>query len=629
MDLSDQRALVEELEGILRRRANKDKVVAATTAPPPLTPVPLTPQEGQSRNTSMSPVPRPPVLPGNSHPLEVAVESADEGLSSDSEEESDQGTPSTKRPTTVAESYGDDVLEAVIRGPAPRRGLSSMWKELREEEEEKEKVQLEEEDCARQQRGHTSQRLSRSSQETGGETSESLRDSVTGDGDIPGESSSGAKFATQGQLPQQADEGGYGERIPLEQCDTKQTTIQKESKLVTVVEESPCNETGESSSSGNSAGDDDVDPIEPAEELAYPSEGHFSDVDPIEPNTPASDIEKIIVLVNHSTPKYPVSKRMKTRGGAVLDDAELPVPVSTLISEAKDMITPLPEQRGPRKKVNGLSSSQEVIRTRRARSSDPLSSTAPVPCVSNDKEKGDSTPVMLQGKTPKSIIKSMLNGKEKKIAAPSTRTSSLVAWETMREPTPSVQSDELAPSSPQREDILTSAVGKSSEITNDPESNSDTNSDDDDTDAEDVQPRKGKEPLFDLTASQIPFPYSQYSTPAVSSLQSSINPEDRGKEVKQPPRKRTLGKNGVGTYRSLTELASEASSLFSPSLPTTAGKGTTDNRGPKKNALDTESEDSSSSSESDDPTGSTHIPRGRRASSVLPSKKRRGLLDGL
>ncbi|KAI6169448.1 hypothetical protein EDD17DRAFT_11135 [Pisolithus thermaeus] len=187
-------------------------------------------------------------------------------------------------------------------------------------------------------------------------------------------------------------------------------------------------------------------------------------------------------------------------------------------------------------------------------------------------------------------------------------TPSLVVWETMREPTPSVQFDELASSSPRVEEYLSpgnkTKAGRSGdgrkEILN------------------------GKERLFDLTPSQIPFPYSQYTPPQVLTPQLSEVDEDR---VKAQPPKRPPQKSG--NYRSLTALASEASSLFSSSRPAPRAATADDKASREDAADDTSDDDDSSSSETNDPTSTTHIPIGRRASSILPNKKKRGLLQGL
>ena len=558
----DHKHLIEELEGLLRRNKGTDKTLSAPSAPPPLTSVP-------SAN--------PAVLPPTSLDSPVASTPSEESspVTSSDEDEEEQTervifSPKPSR-TNKKIGYGDDVLEAVIRGPAPNLGVARMLKELGEEEE-RAAAQLEEdaEERSDERISHTETR-SEEDDEDGSPSpptpltgNRSLRNGGLGN-ESEGSNPTKTTPAVPKKLPREKSSGAYG----------------------------------------HNADGEDTDPIEPAEELAYPSDGFFPEGDPIEPATPAFNK---IETTSHSTPKPSVaSTQPKARGTVTANhDAEHPVPGSSLI----------PGGKKPLRKAVGFSASQEVIGTRRPHSPEPLPSTLPIPTPKNSKGKATTRGSKVP-KTPAKVAQKALKMNNKgEPAKAAGRILSPAVWETIPEATPSVQLDELLSNSPQVEgNTLTPIARKPSDVAI-PTSRS----------TQDEE----RERLFDLTASQIPFPYSQYTTPSAPAPEPSSDSEEQEETLKPPP-ERSVRKNVTRGYRSLTELASEASSLFSPSLA--APKATAGSRnGQKKKSLrdDGDSDDaSSSSSQSDDAATSTHIPKGRRASSVVPTKKRRGLLAGL
>jgi hypothetical protein len=87
---------------------------------------------------------------------------------------------------------------------------------------------------------------------------------------------------------------------------------------------------------------------------------------------------------------------------------------------------------------------------------------------------------------------------------------------------------------------------------------------------EEESSRQEKERLFDLTASQIPFPYSQYSSPAEPRLEERVSTDSKDDRtvVKQAPPKPSARKSTV-SYRPLPQLACQVP-IFTPSLTPTA-----------------------------------------------------------
>ncbi|KIJ67635.1 hypothetical protein HYDPIDRAFT_38120 [Hydnomerulius pinastri MD-312] len=378
----------------------------------------------------------------------------------------------------------------------------------------------------------------------------------------------------------------------------------------------------------------DADPIEPADDLDLPSDAHPSEVDPIEVGTPATEkIHSMFSNATQSTPKPGVTRRMKTRGGVVPDDeTELPVLVEDLVSESRDLVTPFPDKKKARRKPAGMSASQEPVGTRRSTrlSSVPPPSTAPAEVTANGKAKAGArgkkaveTPAKPVEHDQESSQSKAKNGRAKKAAIVTAPTPSLVRWETMQEPTPSVLTDELGSSSPPRDGentILAPVLEKPKKVQLPSEA-----------DSAEQEPGSDKEQerLFDLTASQIPFPYSQYGTSpmTVPQIEEDSNADSEEEHpvtkkkaaTKPPPRKSALA------YRTLSELASQQT-FFSPSLPTPGTTSGSNGKAKKKVAEDDDSDDSSSSS-SDDTKESGHIPRGRRAGSVLGAKKKKSLFS--
>jgi len=603
-DACDNEHLIEELEGLLQRCKGSDKALTAASEPPPPPPA-----SAPSTNAAVLPLESSMSVDSSlaSTPLPSGEESSPATSSDEDEESETERAMSPPKPSRTNKKvvFGEDVLEAVMRGPAPKLGIPSILRELREEEE-RESVELEEDE--EEGRGERSrERLphleARSSEEDDEDDSRPPSAAATGNRSLryvglsngSEETRLGRKLASDVV----ADPLKVAPDIP---AVSKKVAFGKTKDSAKNLSNGSCEHGADS--------DDVVDPIEPAEELAYPSDSYFPEADPIEPGTPTfNKVEK----TNHSTPKASSSRWTKTQGGIVpADDVEHPVPGSSI---GRDMVIPLPEGRKPRKKAVGFSASQEVVGTRRLHSPEPLPSTVPTSAAENDKGKatvrGGKVP-KTPAKVPQKTLK--MNGTTKKVGA--ARTPSPAMWETIPDATSSVQLDELLSSSSQVEgNTLTPVVGKPSDTaTSNPGGDSHGSHD-------------KKERLFDLTASQIPFPYSQYTTPKAPAPASSSDSDTEQEEAHKQPSENHVRKSTTRAYRSLTELASEASTLFSPSLPTP--KATAGNRNGRKRVEDDDSDASSSSSESDHATTSTHIPRGRRASSVLPTRKKRGLLAGL
>ncbi|KAI6121441.1 hypothetical protein F5141DRAFT_1090215 [Pisolithus sp. B1] len=513
-DARDSQELIEQLEALSRR--HKDSDTTSTTHHS----IPVEGSRGtDARSPAASSSPLQPFtlrdLPGDSH-LADADGSTDEDSSAESTDgnEGRVALAQTLHPpkpslTRASTSYGDDMLEAVVRGPAPRRVLSNVLKELQEEET--------------QQQGLTLSSVDKDEEHPGSSPAISK-----GDGSPHGITCSG----------------------PTTRVAPKRTTPNRSKTGVSPEYHTDLH--------------DDSDSSEFGPELAYPSDRYF-------PEPPLRIVDESDI-VSQSTPKRSVKS----------DKLSI---------------------------VAGLSTSQKAAGKPKVLNPETLPSPAFAPknkSVRGNTETKMSTKAVEETPAAKSSIKGTTSGVTTNGHLVST--PSLVVWETMREPTPSVQFDELASSSPRVEEYLSpgnkTKAGRSGdgrkEILN------------------------GKERLFDLTPSQIPFPYSQYTPPQVLTPQLSEVDEDR---VKAQPPKRPPQKSG--NYRSLTALASEASSLFSSSRPTPRAATADDKASREDAADDTSDDDDSSSSETNDPTSTTHIPIGRRASSILPNKKKRGLLQGL
>ncbi|KAI6046001.1 hypothetical protein EDC04DRAFT_1860156 [Pisolithus marmoratus] len=137
-DVRDSQEFIGELEALIRQHKDSETVTTAHN---------LLPDEASCEtNTHSLAVASSPSqsltlhdLPGDSH-FTDAVGSSDEESSVESSDENGGRIAQTIYPpkpsvTRGSMSYGDDMLEAVVRGPASRRVLTDILKELQEEEE--------------------------------------------------------------------------------------------------------------------------------------------------------------------------------------------------------------------------------------------------------------------------------------------------------------------------------------------------------------------------------------------------------------------------------------------------------------------------------------------------------------
>ncbi|KAG9316323.1 hypothetical protein JVU11DRAFT_2354 [Chiua virens] len=275
-----------------------------------------------------------------------------------------------------------------------------------------------------------------------------------------------------------------------------------------------------------------------------------SNPDPIE--APAEDVGSSFSGVTQSTPAPGVARRLQTRHGEILDDeAERPILLDQLSVEA-----PLPTKRKSRGKDTEMNSQEPAI-TRRSPRFSSFPATRPgleqprrqQRCLKNDRIRCEM------------VLETMFLGTGHIPAA----TPSSIRWETLAEPSspPSVQLDgppmlldELMSSSPHPESTpihkRPNARGKKG-----PPRISQAGS------------SQGKQRLFDMTPSQVPFPYSQHKNPISTVLANGKEKEvstDSGEESKV-----TRKKPKPSPYRTLSQLASQAT-LYSPSLPTPTNK---------------------------------------------------------
>ncbi|KAI6032880.1 hypothetical protein F5J12DRAFT_797038 [Pisolithus orientalis] len=533
-DLRDSQNLIGELEALVRRHKGGDTVTTAHSSLPDEATCGTdahSPPAASSSSQSLALN----AIPGGPHLVDAVGSSNEESTAESSEEDGERVARTTyplKPPLTrPSASYGDDMLEAVVRGPAPRRVLSNILKELQEEETQQ--VHLIEE-CGR--------RANRRFQQ----------------GSVP--SSTDEDEEPPGSSPAISNRGRSSHSVTSRLGPTTRTLRGKpslESKDTQAVPRTDPNWDKTGAASGNHTElHDDTKSSNSGPELPYPSDTYFPGIHPTEPDAPCPQTVDGFDIVSQSTPKFSMKRDKPSM-------------------------------------VAGLSTSQKAAGKPKVLNLEPLPS-AFAPKVTNprgNKESKRSTKIVEKTPVTKPSAKGTTSGVTTN--GHSAPTPSLVTWETMREPTPSVQCDELVSSSPQVEEHISLAT-KTDRLNG-----------------------GRKERLFDLTPSQIPFPYSQYTPPQVSAPQSS---EIDQNSVKEPPPKRPPQKNRF--YRSLTALASEASSLFPSSLPTPR-VATADGKAPREGTEDDTSndddDDDSSSSETDDPM----------ASSILPNKKKRGLLHGL
>jgi hypothetical protein len=634
--------------------------------------------------------PKTPNIPSNSYLSEVTVESRDEGSSSESSDDmseggaKQQGVPAPRRQKTPDEQplLSNDDLEAVIRGPASKRqSILHFFDRIIEDKDDE--VSDSEEDVAEleedpdEETGRSRRRLSRhitrssdSESEEEESTSPSPSRSAADTSDNPGPGAQGSNkpveepaqyqdgdavmrdsvdpFVLEGQDDDNSEEAHVGseDRMVVDEsigekgaavvvggrplysaprASSDAPSIEPQESRKAEVGAAP-NRDGSVPAASEVLKEIDADPIESADDLEPPIVLRLSNADPIE--VPSEDIGSLFATMTQSTPKPGVSKRIKTRNGQIPDDeADRPVLLEQLATEATE-VTPVPAKRKSRRKVTETSASQEPAATRKSPrfSSLPPSTSTPAAVVLLNHRAKVGARVGKVAKTPansdvsQSITKDNTAQNGTRIAP----TPSLIRWETLAEPSspslqshePSVLIDELMSSSPQPDDNPIRGRLNEKEKKGRPRKPAFSRQ---------AESSQGKQRLFDLSSSQIPFPYSQNQTNSAPTAfpngKESEGTTDSEEEPKVAKKKAKL----PAVYRSLSQLASQAT-LFSPSLPTPASKSVTNGRA-KKRPADEDSSSSSSSSDVDEANGSGHIPRGRRAGSVLETKKRRSTLS--
>jgi len=579
--------------------------------------------EGETTNVaekfaSHSQPSRTPLMPSNSLLEEVTVESRDEGSSSGEEDafghEPEQGRYDVDVEMGQPSLDGVD-LDSIIRGPTPiklHNLISTMESKEDESETEDEDVdmdplEVEDDDVEERKYRRLSRRLP--------ESSEEQEDDEDGGGDDDSEqrsmpppkqsisnalpSSGGLKlFARPNDSISNAKEARSRTNV-IPTSDSDDTRVS--------VSGAPDGNKDLAEDDGKSAEAQDLDkpsgtppagrlspthietandPIEPADDLV--EEGGAFDLDLIETTTPPG-LKTTLPLspVIHSTPKSGVAKRMKTRHGLYASPSQVPVPVRAdepeITRKAKVAAWTQPSNR------NGIGATRADLPRL---SSQPVRKSAAVA-----KTNGHAATPSHSQPLPKA-------------------QTSLARWDAIHEPSPSIMTDEIDPSSPPLDglgDILGELAGKASD-----------QNDIDIGERSDNDSATSKERLFTLTASQVPFPYSQYNAPIQKRIEviedsSSMESEaDGGVEKK----KRAVAKTrkSMTPYRKLSDIASQ-SALFSQSAAVLPGSSAVASR--KAWQVD-DSDDETSSSDSDGGNHS-HIPEAKRAGK-LRSKKLKGLL---
>lgn len=629
---------------------------------------------------SVSP-PRTPNIPSNSYVSEVTVESRDEGSSSESFDDMSEGgvedkelvAPRIQQTPNEQLSPANDELDAVIRGPASKRQSILHFIDRIVGDEDDKDSESEEDEPEAELEEDADEEIDRSRRRLSGNTSDSESEDEGSRSPSPSRSAGG--------IPNNSGPGIQGSNEPTEESAehqdsdvvmrdpvdppvlegqddgcSEETHVGSEGRMdvdhepigekgvAAIVEQQPSSsapriEPQETDVDLTSCRDDGVpvvsvaadeveaDPIEPADDLEFPTNLR-SDVDPIE--VTSEDIGSLFTGVAESTQKPGVAKRIKNRNGQIPDDeAERPVLLEELTSVTAEEVTPLSTKGKSRRKIAETSASQEPVPARRSPrfSSVPPSTSTPAGVVLLNHRSKVGARVGKAAKTPAKQSEERLGASQssaKSDAAQNkgrmTSTPSLVRWETLTEPSSpplqleetSVRIDQLMSSSPQRDDIP--VRGRSNDKVKKGRSHKAASS-------SQVESSQSKERLFDLSSSQIPFPYSQYQdtpTPTTFANGKDSDSEDEPRVSKRKPKP-------VVQYRSLSQLASQAT-LFSPSLPTPPNKSPTVGK-TKKRVADEDSSSSSSSSDADEANGSKHIPRGRRAGSVLETKKKKSLLS--
>jgi len=548
-----------------------------------------------------------PLIPSNSLLSEVTIESRHEGSSSEEEDEFVQETDQEERDVEAALPSFDDVdLDDIIRGPAPiklHNLLSTMESKEHgsDAEDEGGDMALDVEDDEVVERKY--RRLSRpfvgSSEEQEDDEGDDISEHrlmLSSNQNIPDAlpSLGGSELSVRHNSSiSKPSAGSQTDVVPTSDTDDTRVSVtgapDRNKDLARdggeMANASDMNKPSDILLAGDKSFPHNNDPIEPADDLVGSPRGEAIDIDPIEATTPPS-LKATLPLspAFHSTPKPGIAKRLKDRHGQHLPQSQFPVRADqpevhngSIARNAKVAV-----QRGGDK---------SLIRT---------GTGADLPCVS-------SQPVGRVGASAK------VNGHARTPfrSQPVPKASmSLAKWDAIQEPSPSIMTDDNDRGSPLDGlgDILGELATKSSD------KHETVERPDDDSASE-------PEPLFNLTASQVPFPYSQYNGHISKRLEVASDPDtDPDTNNGGGERKRAAAKTRGSVYRKLSDIASQSPFLYQrPSVPAASSftKG-----------WQVDEEDDETSSSDSDSESQSHIPVENRAGK-LRSKRSRGLLEGL
>lgn len=555
-----------------------------------------------------------PLMPNHSLLSEVTIESRHEGSSSEEEDEFDQETDEEGHDVEAGQPSLDDVdLGAIIRGPTPiklHNLISTMVSKEDESDTEDEggdmgPLEVEDDNVEERRYRRPLQPLAGSSDELGDGDDEDGADNDDNEHRSmlpPKQNFSNVLPFGESELAARPNDstskGQAGSRTHVPTSDTDDTRVsvsgtpysnkdlaRDDSKAAETLYLGKPSDTSPAGGISHPHNKNNNDPIEPADDLVISPRGGTFDIDPIESPTSTS-LKGTIPLspAIHSTPKSSVVKRMKNRPGQLHSPSQFPVRTD----EPEIHNRPMTRSAKVAARTGG---DKPSIRggTGGTRVDLPRVSSQP---VGRGGANGHATTPFHSQPLPKA-------------------TMSLAKWDAISEPSPTIMTDEIDPSSPLLNgsgDILGELAGKASN-----ENDTGGRSDDDST-------SKSQEPLFTLTASQVPFPYSQYNVPIQKRLEvasdSGMESETNGGSEK----KETAAKTRGSMYRKLSDIAANKMALFSQRKAVLPGL----NSKASRERWQDDEDDETSSSDSDS-ANQSHIPEGNRAGK-LRSKKRKGPL---
>lgn len=136
-------------------------------------------------------------------------------------------------------------------------------------------------------------------------------------------------------------------------------------------------------------------------------------------------------------------------------------------------------------------------------------------------------------------------------------------------------------------------------------------------------------PLFELSSSQVPFPYSQFQGATLAS-QAEDSPTESESEDEVPKMTPRITSSATPKYRRLTDIASQAmfssQDIMSPITFTSTPIPNGNSKAAVEESDDEDDEEDDDSGSDSDADGKSHIPKSRRAGAKLKPKKA-GLLS--